>query len=77
MTYEEWKKDNYMCVDIDDNAREIWNAALDSAAEELEKKSDVISLLVAAIKKEINKTGGNLRLESALEAVIDTAAPSA
>tara|TARA_R110000851_G_scaffold51334_3_gene121939 strand:- start:233 stop:427 length:195 start_codon:yes stop_codon:yes gene_type:complete len=32
MTYEKWAKENFMCIDIDSNAREIWNGAILEAA---------------------------------------------
>lgn len=49
MSYEEWAKENYMCIDIDHNAREIWNAALDSAAKEVNKIALHHNTIVCAV----------------------------
>lgn len=39
MSFKEWveKDDNYILVDVRDNAEEIWNAALDLAAYRLNR----------------------------------------
>ena len=49
MTYEEWAEENYMCIDMDQNAKEIWNAALDSAMLEVNKIALHHNTIVVAV----------------------------
>ena len=49
MTYEEWSAENWMYIDLDHNARAIWNAALDNAAAEVNKIALHDNTIVCAV----------------------------